>query len=233
MRQTWAHLLFLHWRCDPGLLQATLPPGLTIDTHEGDAWIAVVPFFMQKVRPRFCPAVPGLSSFLELNLRTYVRDAGGRPGVWFYSLDCNQSLATWIAQKFFSLPYEHAEMEALIRYGKINYSSRRKGQPQTDTFCYPSGLTGLRTAGQNSLEAFLLERYRLFSAKPDGSLRSGLVHHAPYQFAEIQADFSPSSLFEYAGLPAPQTPPESILAAAPVDVTIHPLQKVPANLSSR
>ncbi|MBV8901140.1 MAG: DUF2071 domain-containing protein, partial [Verrucomicrobia bacterium] len=87
MRQRWLDLLFLHWRWDPVEVQRTLPPGLTVDTWEDDAWIGIVPFAMRGVRPRFCPSVPGISHFLELNLRTYVRDRLGRPGIWFYSLD--------------------------------------------------------------------------------------------------------------------------------------------------
>src|SRR4051812_34615106 len=52
MRQSWAHLLFLHWRFPVSVVQQTLPPGLTVDAFEGAAWLGVVPFFMQKVRPR-------------------------------------------------------------------------------------------------------------------------------------------------------------------------------------
>ena len=34
----------------------------------------------------------GVSNFHELNVRTYVH-AGGRPGVWFFSLDAASSIA--------------------------------------------------------------------------------------------------------------------------------------------
>lgn len=69
--QRWENLLFLHWRFEPEAVQATLPPGLTVDTHEGWAWVGVVPLFMRDVRPRFVPPVPLVSDFLELNVRTY------------------------------------------------------------------------------------------------------------------------------------------------------------------
>ncbi len=93
MRQRWKDLLFLHWKWDEPQLQATLPPGLTVDTFEGNAWLGVVPFFMCGVRPSLHPPVPLLSNFLALNVRTFVRDSEGKPGVWFYSLDCNQPVA--------------------------------------------------------------------------------------------------------------------------------------------
>ena len=72
MKQDWTHLLFLHWEVAPETIQAKLPPGLTVDTYEGKPFLGVVPFFMEKIRPSFCPCVPGLSWFQELNLRTYV-----------------------------------------------------------------------------------------------------------------------------------------------------------------
>ena len=81
MFQSWRHLLFLHWKVNPGALQALLPAGLTIDVFRGDAFVGIVPFFMCGVRPRLLPQAPGLSSFLELNVRTYVYDADGIPGV--------------------------------------------------------------------------------------------------------------------------------------------------------
>ena len=84
MYQRWEELLFLHWPVEPQVVAKVLPPGLAVDTYKGRAWLGVVPFSMRDVRPRFLPAVPGLSSFPELNLRTYVVDELGRPGVWLY-----------------------------------------------------------------------------------------------------------------------------------------------------
>ena len=110
MYQRWYDLLFLHWAWDAAEIQATLPAGLTVDTFDGQAWLGVVPFAMSGVRPRGLPAVGGLSAFLELNLRTYVHAADGTPGVWFYSLDCEQRLAVMIARTLFGLPYRHARM---------------------------------------------------------------------------------------------------------------------------
>ena len=85
--QNWRHLVFLHWRVNPQQLQTHLPPGLTIETFDGSAWLALVPFAMENVRPWWSPSVPGISWFLETNLRTYVRHESGLSAVWFFSLD--------------------------------------------------------------------------------------------------------------------------------------------------
>src|SRR5215217_2870410 len=112
MLQRWEHLLFLHWKYDPADVQATLPPGLTVDRWNDSAWLGVVPLFMRDVRPRFVPAIPMLSDFLEVNLRTYVYDEKGRPGIYFYSLDCDQPLVVEAARRLLHLRYEHAKIEA-------------------------------------------------------------------------------------------------------------------------
>ena len=74
MTQSWHNLLFAHWPVDAELLRRRVPPGLPLDLYEGQAWIGVIPFRMTNVAPRFAPALPGVSEFAELNVRT-VRDS--------------------------------------------------------------------------------------------------------------------------------------------------------------
>lgn len=179
----WEKLLFLHWAWDPGTIQKTLPEGLRVDTYEGQAWLGVVPFFMRRVHPTGLPCVPWLSDFLELNVRTYVYDAQGRPGVWFYSLACNQPVAVELARRFFHLNYVHARMEARIEAGVVFYRSRR-GEGAGAEFQYPLG-GSTHQAEPGSLEFFLVERYRLFSADRKGRIHSGRVHHVPYRVTPV------------------------------------------------
>jgi len=97
MRMTWSQLLFAHWPVDPDAVAQVLPTGVTLDTRDGKAWIGIVPFLMSDVAFRFCPPIPGLSRFLELNVRTYVT-VDGKPGVWFFSLDAASRIAVRAAR---------------------------------------------------------------------------------------------------------------------------------------
>ncbi len=97
MTQSWHDLLFAHWPVDAEKLQALIPERLQIDTFDGRAWLAVVPFRMTNVRLRGTPAVPWLSEFPELNVRTYVV-CDGKPVVWFFRLDAGNSLSVAIAR---------------------------------------------------------------------------------------------------------------------------------------
>ena len=107
MAQSWHDLLFAHWQVDAIVLGSLLPSQLQIDTFEGSAWLAIVPFRMTGVRLRGTPALPWLSVFPELNVRTYVT-CDGQPGVWFFSLDAGNPLAVTIARAWFHLPYFRA-----------------------------------------------------------------------------------------------------------------------------
>ena len=222
MAQRWEHLLFLHWSFDPDVVQRTLPDGLSVDTYQDRAWIGIVPFRMRNVRP---VGLPFLSSdFLELNLRTYVRDFRGVPGVWFYSLDANNPIAVWTARLFFGLPYRHSKMHVNSGDQEIGYSSRRSGSPTLQEYRFrPSDELGEAKPG--SLEFFLIERYRLFSVR-GGQILTGRVYHSPYQLAEATVTRFDSYLFELDGFDPPAEPPHSVLYAARVDVTIYPVAEV-------
>lgn len=224
MFQRWSHLLFLHWEVPAELLTETLPAGLHLDTFQDRAFLGIVPFYMEKVRPRFLPPVPRLSWFLELNLRTYVYDDQGRPGVWFYSLDANQALAVELARKLFHLPYQHAEMSSQQDDKGIHYQSRRKSGSDRASYHY-QGQGEIQTAAPNTLEFFLLERYLLFSTNKQGQLKIGQVHHRPYPF-QIATCENPSLLpFRWNQFPEPKTPPISSLYSPGVDVQIFPLRR--------
>ncbi len=224
MHQRWENLLFLHWSLDRDLIQRTLPPGLHADTFAGQAWLGIVPFAMRGVRPAGLPAIGPISNFLELNVRTYVHDDRGVPGVWFYSLDCNQPLAVLIAQKLFRLPYRHATMRA--NFGEtIYYRSARRGSGVEARYVWsPHGEP--RVATPESLEFFLLERYHLYAAR-GRHLYRGTVAHPPYEFREAtvrEHSTLPASLDGFTDL---DRPPRHICHADGVEVRILALEKVP------
>lgn len=225
MQQRWSGLLFLHWPVPADVIQATLPPGLHVDTFDGQAWIGVVPFFMDRIRPSLLPPVPWLSWFRELNVRTYVHDDRGVPGVWFHSLDCDQPLAVEIARRFFHLPYEHARMDITRSGQRIDYRCRRKGQEDEARFIYETP-GNIAEAVEGTLEWFLVERYVLFSAKKDGTLCEGRVHHPPYRVGPVPCPQWSAAPIGWNGLETPAGPPVSILGAEAVDVEVFPLRTI-------
>lgn len=227
LHQRWENLLFLHWRWDAARVQASLPPGLMVDTFQGEAWIGLVPLFMRDVRPPIVPAVPAVSDFLELNLRTYVYDAAGRPGLYFYSLDCDQPLAVETAQRLLHLRYEHAAMEAGVDAdGVVDFAAQRTGTSEKAHFRYQA-IGPAEEAQPETLEYFLLERYRLFAGDGDGGQLTTLrVCHAPYRLrTALPFDWSDAPL-RLAGFASPGRPPDHVRMAETVQVETFAPQRV-------
>lgn len=227
MQMGWRSLLFLHWRWDPSEIQARLPTGLFVDTHDGAAWVGVVPFWMDAVRPSFLPPLPGLSWFLELNLRTYVYTSDGRPGVWFFSLDCNQPLAVRIARGGFSLPYVDARQGGRRPTPEdpfARFSSRRAGGRMTVLEYAAEGPVVPAPAG--SLEYFLVERYAFFSTTRRGALREGQVWHPPYAVAPARVRRAEVGIIQDNGLATPLHPADHALVSPGVSVHAYPLRPV-------
>lgn len=225
MYQAWRDLLFLHWRVEPALIQSTLPPGLTVDTFEGAAYVGIVPFYMQGIRPIFTPAIPGISNFLETNLRTYVYDAAGVPGVWFYSLEANQWLAVQAARTFFKLPYHYNRMRARRDAdGWIDYSLQRRGAaPDTASGFVYRGVGTICSAEAGTLAFFLAERYILFAQTRRGLAR-GRVYHTPYPLQAAEVSRWSAHLLGLNGLPIPNRPPDHALFSPGVQVAVFGLE---------
>jgi uncharacterized protein len=220
--QNWRSLLFMHWAVDVETLRALVPAPLELDVYEGKAYVGVVPFVMQAVRPRWCPEMFSFN-FLETNVRTYVCHRG-RPGVYFFSLDAASRIAVWAARAFWSLPYFHARMSFTQPGDEILYQSRRSSSDVVHKVRYRLGEL-LGSLHPESLEFFFLERYLLF-AEHQGQLYMGQVHHAPYPaqaalVLELEDQLlRAASLGDFPGMPA------FTHYAAGVDVEIFDLKPV-------
>jgi uncharacterized protein YqjF (DUF2071 family) len=225
MRQRWSNLLFLHWPVPIEVLRPSVPGSLEVDTFEGVAYVGLVPFTMSGVRPTWAPAVPGLSNFHEVNVRTYVHFQGRDPGVWFFSLDAASSVAVRIARRFWNLPYHFARM-ALDREpgGSISYRSERLWPGPTPAGCdlayRPEGTPAASRPG--TLEHFLAERYLLYTSGHRG-LIVGRVHHAPYPLQPATLLHLEESLIAASGIDRPASPPLAHYAEG-VRVRVYPLR---------
>ena len=177
MTQRWHDLLFAHWRCREHDLRPLIPAPLEIDSFDGTPWIGVVPFRMSGVRVRGTPPIPTAHAFLELNVRTYVT-LDGRPGVWFFSLDAESSLAVIGARLGVRLPYFRATMRLTRDGERIDYTSDRwriAGAPASFSATY-HGVGDPAEAAPRSLEHFLTERYSLFASDGKRIWRGDIVH---------------------------------------------------------
>lgn len=217
-RQSWLDLAFLHWPIRVEQVRHLVPPGLAIQEHEGSTWLGLVPFRMQGVMLRHLPDVPGLSAFPELNVRLYV-ERGGKPGVWFLSLDADNAPAVWAARTFLHLPYHRAAISLRERGDSIEYESvRRRGRARYRGNYRPLG--GVYAAEPGSLEHWLTERYCLYAATPGGRLRRMQVHHMQWPLQRAEAEVLENSMFEPHGLQVSGAPIAHF--ARSIDIVVWP-----------
>ena len=205
--QSWRNLLFLHWKVPLNILRTKVPSPLELDLYEGDAWVGMTPFALHDFRLRNLPTLPAISTFPELNLRTYVR-ANGRPGIHFFSLDAGSLTAVVGARTFFRLPYHHATMSITERDGQIEMASHRS-DPDGDARFRASyrPVDHAFEAAPGTLEHFLTERYALFAVLRNGKVLETQVHHRPWPLQPAEANVKENGLPATHGLPAPPGEP--------------------------
>ena len=201
MAQSWRDLLFAHWPVPRVELERLIPSSLAVDTFDGECWISVVPFTMTGVHPRRLPNVPGISTFPELNVRTYVRH-GSKPGVFFFSLDAASVTAVAGGRLWYHLPYFLARMSTRRVDGWVEYHSKRvvrhSPSPSFDGRFRPNG--PVYSAVPGSLEHWLTERYCLYSVGRNGQPMRAEVHHAPWPLQPAVLDMRVNTMVEAAGL---------------------------------
>ncbi|MEM1211238.1 MAG: DUF2071 domain-containing protein [Planctomycetota bacterium] len=221
MKMVWHDLLFAHWpvsEADAARLQAGLPEGVGLDRYDGVAYLGVVPFGMRGIGLRGLPAWGPLSTFPEINLRTYVR-VKGRRGVWFYSLDAASWTGVRMARSAFCLPYFNAVMamsqqeDGWIAYRSERVKGERWGGPGALFEGRYRGVPGstAETSEAGSLEAFLTERYSLFTQASWGPWKGRVlradIRHEPWRLRLAEAEISTNDMARLVGMDLGTQPP--------------------------
>jgi uncharacterized protein YqjF (DUF2071 family) len=232
LHQNWHHLLFLHWEVPAMDLQALLPPRLRLDTFEGKAYVGLVPFTMTGVRPILTPPLPWISSFHEVNVRTYVHLEGRDPGVWFFSLDASSRLAVAAARATYHLAYYTADIDFAATTDPmptISFDTRRtddRGARPANAHLRYRPVEGPATAATpGTLDHFLLERYILYAQDDARQLYRARVHHQPYPAQKVDVLQLDETLIWAAGIKRAEQPDVRHYARE-VNVRVYGLEKV-------
>ena len=219
--QSWEDLLFAHWRVDVEAVRRLVPPGLEVQQHGGSAWLGVTPFVLTGFRLRGTLPLPVVSAFPELNVRTYVT-AGGKAGIWFFSLDASSRGAVEAARRRYQLPYFHARMSVEHRGERVDYASARREGARPFVFEASYRAQGPAFEPQpGPLEHFLPERYCLYPHDASGHPRAE-IHPPPWSIrpadAELELNTMPPDGLDPAGEPL-------FHLAERQDVVVWPLER--------
>lgn len=198
MFQRWRYLTFLHWRYQPDQIRPLLPEALVLDTFDGAAWVGLTPFLLEGLRPPFVPALPWISPFPEMNVRTYVLGPDGEPGIWFFTLEADRLLAVAGARLSYRLPYRWAGMHVDRQNDTVAYASTRKR---------PFGSASARVRVQigepvesTELDRFLTARFRLYTLF-GRRLAFAQIEHEPWPLRTAHAFMVEQDVIERSGVP--------------------------------
>lgn len=200
----WLNLAFLHWPFEPQQVQRQLPDDLTVDTFDGKAWVALVPFQMEVQLPGGIP-IPREGTFPETNVRTYVRGPDGTPGVWFHSLEAGRLSATAVARSTYGLPYYWAKMTATDVEGEWRYRSERRWPGPKGARCAVDVMPGDVIEEHSDFDRFLTARWGLFSTFLGRTLYAPITHEPwPLQrglLTELDDDLMDAAGYRFEGDP--------------------------------
>jgi len=218
LTQRWADLTFLHWPADPALIQPLLPPGTTPDLLDGVTYVGLIAFRMEGFGFLRTPGVPYLGTFCETNVRLYSVDERGHRAVVFLSLDAERLLPVLTARAWLQLPYMWSRMRLRRERDLITYTSRRRWPRPRGASSSLTARIGGEIAEPTPLEHFLTARWGLHTRA------WGRTVHLPNEHPRWplhRADLLhlDDELITAAGLPAPATPPVSVLYSPGVRVT--------------
>jgi uncharacterized protein YqjF (DUF2071 family) len=162
---------------------------------------------MAGVRPRWLPALGAISNFPELNFRTYVRH-NGKPGIYFLSIRAGKRAAVQLSRLLSALPYEHAPMQCTRLGSQFQFHCGLAGSANSKlTFSaiyVPK--PDLRRASPESLDEWLVERYRLYLGDRQNRIVYAEVHHEPWAIQDVDVRIDVNSLGQPLGLELPRAP---------------------------
>jgi uncharacterized protein YqjF (DUF2071 family) len=200
LKQSWNDLLFVHWPVSRDTLRETVPAYLELDTYENESWLTITPFRLTDLAPRGLPPLPWVSAFSEINVRTYVVYKG-IPGIYFFSLDADSTIAVSGASTVFHLPYFVARIDVENQASHLSFRSRRVAAPAEFHVEYrpigPAYQPELRT-----LDHWLTERYCVYTGDSSARAYRVEIHHPPWRLQAAEARIILNSMAARVHLPS-------------------------------
>jgi len=179
--QEWNNALFLHWKVSTEELTKLIPCNILVDTFNGESWVSLVAFTMEKIRPRLLPSVSTISDFHEINVRTYLTQ-DNKQGVYFLNIEAQKQVSTFVAKLLSGLPYEKATIDRQTK-GKTQIyiaANKSKGFQLDVTF-----KIGQKIKVKSELDNWLTERYCLYLDKGNELYRYE-IHHKPWELHHVE-----------------------------------------------
>jgi uncharacterized protein len=184
----WKNLILANYEIDSSVLDQHVPAGLELDTHDGKHFVSLVGF--QFVNTRVLGIKwPGLHTFVELNLRFYVKrtmpDGEVRRGVVFIREIVPSRVISFVARTVYNEPYIRLPIQETSGFGAdyhYGYSWRKNGGEHSLVVTVEPTSQALR---ENSHEEFIAEHYWGYTARRDGRTNEYEVQHPSWTYSPV------------------------------------------------
>jgi uncharacterized protein YqjF (DUF2071 family) len=107
LKANWENIIMANYVIDPEILTPFLPKGVSLDLHNGKAYVSLVGFMFKKTK-LFNIQIPWFGTFEEINLRFYVHrkeDGVTKRGVVFINETIPFKIVAWMANKLYKEHY--------------------------------------------------------------------------------------------------------------------------------
>ena len=217
-QQSWEALTFVHFAYAPEVIARLLPAPLEPDLFDGRAWVGITPF---RLRASVLPAVPGPRfTYVEVNVRTYARHPNGRDGLWFLSLELDQTAVSAGLRLGAGLPYRRAETGLEETAGSVSYVARRRPPHRRGSLEMQTAVGERLPTPPGEFETFVVGRWRAFLTRA-GRLFSVPVQHEPWPLTSATlTEWRSDGFLRELGLEEPEPEDAHLLFSPGVDVRL-------------
>lgn len=214
--QEWNDALFLHFEVNYDTLRALIPEELELDDFQGSYFVSIVAFQMEKIRPRNLPYWHFVSTFREINMRTYIKN-NNKQGVYFLSIEAEKPFSTWVSKTISGLPYE---LSKIVRKSDSYTNVNLKKSFKLDAHFR----VGEKIQHKTALELWITERYCLYIKKKTEFHRYE-IHHPEWILHKVDG-FQLELNYRIGGLYLNQTNLHSAQYSPGVQVVSWPSQNI-------
>lgn len=164
----WMRAVFIHFEVEPETLQCEVP--FALDLWQGKAFVSLVAFTMERLRPRVGGwlgelAFKPIANTRFLNVRTYVRHRG-EPGIFFIAEFLSNRFFVPLGRPTFGLPYRSGDLVYRHDREDVTVEGTVTAAGGEHRLAYRAGSAWTvrpRECRPATLDYFLLERYAAFT----------------------------------------------------------------------
>lgn len=184
LKANWENIIMANYSIDPEILVPFLPKGVSLDLHDGKAYLSLVGFMFKNTK-LFNVPIPFFGTFEEINLRFYVQRKEGeitKRGVVFINETIPYKIVAWVANILYNehytvVPTKH-KITKDLNSKKIKFEWLLNKKWNT---IYVEATNTCEKTKKNSLEKFIYEHYFGYTKVNESTTEEYRLQHPSWE----------------------------------------------------